>query len=259
MHFNNKKEENINSLSPSVFEALNFNLNRLIAVDTITVDRNSRLTFSKDVRRILRIEPGDKISVYRDKYNANEALFRIQRGRNLVNNWKLKREVVGIDYDEKKYPVSTVSTSTLNGLGTYSCGNAAPYRVRIDNKIRNIMLVDDEQDTLYSLQLILSDEGYNVIPFSKPREAVKNLIDLNDSSTKYDLAIIDIRMPELNGIQLYQILKIIDKKIKVMFISALEATDEILSMFPEINSSNIVSKPVSRSYFVDKVKEIIVN
>ena len=46
-------------------------------------------------------------------------------------------------------------------------------------------------------------------------------------------------MPELNGIRLYQILKIINKNIKVLFISALEAADEILSMFPEIDSSDI--------------------
>ena len=65
------------------------------------------------------------------------------------------------------------------------------------------------------------------------------MIDPNNSSSYCDLAIIDIRMPELNGIQLYQILKIINKNIKVLFISALEAADEILSMFPEIDSSGI--------------------
>jgi DNA-binding NarL/FixJ family response regulator len=65
------------------------------------------------------------------------------------------------------------------------------------------------------------------------------LIDLNNSS-HYDLAIIDIRMPELNGIQLYQMLKIINKNIKVLFISALDAADEILSMFPEIGSGSII-------------------
>ena len=65
------------------------------------------------------------------------------------------------------------------------------------------------------------------------------MIDSNNSSSYCDLAIIDIRMPELNGIQLYQILKIINKNIKVMFISALEAAGEILSMSPEIDSSDI--------------------
>ncbi|HJR49006.1 MAG TPA: response regulator [Nitrososphaeraceae archaeon] len=101
------------------------------------------------------------------------------------------------------------------------------------------MLVDDEQDVLYNFKITLSEEG-NVISFSKSKEAVhQHLIDSNNSSSYCDLAIIDIRMPELNGIQLYQILKIINKNIKVLFISALEAAGEILSMFPEIDSSDI--------------------
>ena len=101
------------------------------------------------------------------------------------------------------------------------------------------MLVDDEQDVLYNFKITLSEEG-NVISFSKSKEAVhQHLIDSNNSSSYCDLAIIDIRMPELNGIQLYQILKIINKNIKVLFISALEAAGEILSMFPEIHSSDI--------------------
>ena len=108
-----------------------------------------------------------------------------------------------------------------------------------NNEIKNIMLVNDEQDVLYNFKITLSEEG-NVISFSKSKEAVhQHLIDSNNSSSYCDLAIIDIRMPELNGIQLYQILKIINKNIKVLFISALEAAGEILSMFPEIDSSDI--------------------
>jgi two-component system, OmpR family, response regulator ChvI len=108
-----------------------------------------------------------------------------------------------------------------------------------NNEIKNIMLVDDEQDVLYNFKITLSEEG-NVISFSKSKEAVhQHLIDSNNSSSYCDLAIIDIRMPELNGIQLCQILKMINKNIKVLFISALEAAGEILSMFPEIDSSDI--------------------
>jgi CheY-like chemotaxis protein len=68
------------------------------------------------------------------------------------------------------------------------------------------MLVNDEQDVLYNFKITLWEEG-NVISFSKSKEAVhQHLIDPNNSSSYCDLAIIDIRMPELNGIQLYQIL-----------------------------------------------------
>jgi hypothetical protein len=56
------------------------NLGGMLAIDTITVDRYSRLTLTKEVKNNLHIEAGDKIAVYRDKYDPDELLFRIQRG-----------------------------------------------------------------------------------------------------------------------------------------------------------------------------------
>jgi DNA-binding NarL/FixJ family response regulator len=46
----------------------------------------------------------------------------------------------------------------------------------------------------------------------------------------------DIRIPGINGVQLYQILKIMDSSIKVLFVSALYAADELMSIFPSIKS-----------------------
>jgi two-component system, OmpR family, response regulator ChvI len=66
-------------------------------------------------------------------------------------------------------------------------------------------------------------------------------------------------MPQINGIQLYQILKIINKNIKVLFISALDAVEEVMSMFPEVKPSSIIRKPVSSKYLIEKVQESINN
>jgi CheY-like chemotaxis protein len=257
MHFNIKKEENANSGGSYAFDEKNFNLNRLLSVDTLTIDHYSRLTFTKEVKSILHVEAGDKIVVYRDKYNNDELLFRVQRGGNSVANWKLKKKNVGIDYDEEKSPSSTITSGTNRGPD-FGNDDEPPYRFHNKNEKRNIMLVDDEQDVLFNFRETLSSEGYHVSAFSRSKEALKNLIDLTNPSHYYDLAILDIRMPGINGVQLYQMLKIINKNIKVMFISALDAVDEILSMFPEIDPGNIIRKPVSQSYFVNKVKEIIV-
>jgi CheY-like chemotaxis protein len=260
LHFNKKREENTNTIGPGVVDEENFNMYRLIAIDTITIDQYSRLTLTNEVKNVLNIEARDKIAVYQDIYNPDELLFRIQRGGSLVDNWKLKRKNMGINYSKKKSSASSSVASISDRKGTDSSIDGTDvtdtYRPYSKNEIKNIILVDDEQDVLYSFQITLSEEGYNVTPFSKSKEAVKHLIDLNDSS-HYDLAIIDIRMPELNGIQLYQMLKIINKNIKVLFISALDAADEILSMFPEISSGNIIRKPVSQDYIVGKIKDII--
>jgi DNA-binding NarL/FixJ family response regulator len=46
----------------------------------------------------------------------------------------------------------------------------------------------------------------------------------------------DIRIPGIYGVQLYQILKIMDSSIKVLFVLALDAADELMSIFPGIKS-----------------------
>lgn len=118
------------------------------------------------------------------------------------------------------------------------------------------MLVDDEKDVLHTFEMALSDGGYNVKGFTESKEALKHIIELKKPFSYYNLAIIDIRMPYINGVQLYRIFKIINKDIKVLFVSALDAAEEMTSIFPEIKSSNIIRKPFSQNY-IQKVQEII--
>ena len=62
-------------------------------------------------------------------------------------------------------------------------------------------------------------------------------------------------MPNLNGLQLYHRLKAINKDVKILFLSALEASEEI-AIFPESKYGNVIRKPVSNEYFVEKVKAL---
>jgi CheY-like chemotaxis protein len=174
---------------------------------------------------------------------------------NVVDSWTLKRkDADGID----------------NNPSQASKVDAKKKITRYDDNTTNIILVDDEQDILYNFRTILSNHGYNVKAFTESKEALKYIIELDSSSNittrttttlshslHYQLAIIDIRMPHINGIQLYQILKIINKNIKVLFVSALDAAEEVMSMFPEIKSSSIIRKPVSLECFIEKVQETI--
>ncbi len=78
---------------------------------------------------------------------------------------------------------------------------------------------------------------------------------------KFKLAVLDIRMPDINGIQIYQILKILNPSIKAIFMSALDAVNELASMYSEIKSSDIIRKPVNKDKFIrtvnDKVKTLV--
>jgi two-component system, OmpR family, response regulator ChvI len=120
---------------------------------------------------------------------------------------------------------------------------------------RNIMIVDDEQDILLTYSSMLHGEGYNIETFSNPHEALLHFIHADKSY--YDLIISDIRMPNLNGLQLYHRLKAIDKDIKILFLSALEASEEITSMFPELKQGDIIRKPISKEHFIEKLSTLL--
>ena len=121
----------------------------------------------------------------------------------------------------------------------------------------NIMVVDDEPDTLFTYESFLSDEGYNVESFTDPLEALKHFVQLPDPSSQYKLAILDIRMPRLNGLKLFYQMKKLSPKIKIMFCSALEIAEELTSVLPDIEHNHIIKKPVEREYFINKINSTL--
>jgi CheY-like chemotaxis protein/class 3 adenylate cyclase len=121
----------------------------------------------------------------------------------------------------------------------------------------NIMVVDDEPDTLFTYESFLSDEGYNVESFTDSLEALKHFVQLPDPSSHYKLAILDIRMPRLNGLQLFYQMKKLSPKIKIIFCSALEIAEELTSVLPEIEHNHIIKKPVERDYFITKINSAL--
>jgi two-component system response regulator ChvI len=123
----------------------------------------------------------------------------------------------------------------------------------------NIMVVDDEPDTLFTYEWFLSDEGYNVEGFTDPQEALKHFVQLSDPSSYYQLVLLDIRMPRLNGIQLFNTIKTLSPDTKVMFCSALDIAKELVSILHDVNYDYIIRKPVEREYFISKINSALNN
>ena len=129
------------------------------------------------------------------------------------------------------------------------------------------MIVDDDSDSVevfHSLLLNLNNKNeqrYEIDAFTSSTDAIKKFLDASfnndDSSAGYDLVIIDVKMPNINGVQLYQILKIIDLKIKFLFVSALDISGELAGILPGIQIEDIFKKPFDADQFVLKVKEKI--
>ncbi|MGC2571906.1 MAG: response regulator [Candidatus Nitrosopolaris sp.] len=102
----------------------------------------------------------------------------------------------------------------------------------------------------------LASEGYNVEAFVDPTEAFTQFVIVNPFH--YNLAILDIRMPGLNGLQLYYRLKAINRNIKILFVSALDAVPELISIMPDVKTTNdIIKKPVALDDFIKTVKTVL--
>ena len=123
----------------------------------------------------------------------------------------------------------------------------------------NIMVVDDEPDTVFTYKSLLSAEGYNVEAFTDPQEALKHFVQLPDPSSYYQLVLLDIRMPRLNGLQLFYRIRAISPNTKIMFISALDIADELTSILPDITYNHIMKKPLKREYFVKRINSALDN
>ncbi len=129
-------------------------------------------------------------------------------------------------------------------------------------KPANIMIIDDDKDIAFTFNTALSpySKEYNVETFTDAKEALKRFLEVkNDQNKKsdYDIVITDIRMPDLNGIQLYQILKALDSKQKVLFISALDSAQEIISVLPSVKLNEIIKKPVEVNELVQIIRHIL--
>jgi DNA-binding response OmpR family regulator len=104
-----------------------------------------------------------------------------------------------------------------------------------------ILVVDDEVDIGLVMKLGLEKEGFEVDVFNDPEAAKAHF-----KAGHYDLLLVDIRMPKINGFELYRELLKIDDKTKICFITAFEIYfDEFRRVFPKLKVDCFVRKPVS--------------
>ena len=123
------------------------------------------------------------------------------------------------------------------------------------NKSKRIIIVDDDQEIVYTYKLFLENYDYHLISFLDPIAAldyIKNLSNFNDL-----LIILDIRMENLNGFQLHQQIKAIDPTIKIIFITVLDIAEELLTIVPGLSKEQILRKPVNKKEFTSTVKNML--
>jgi DNA-binding response OmpR family regulator len=115
---------------------------------------------------------------------------------------------------------------------------------------RRILVVDDEPDITFTLQVGLEDGGFDVDAFIDPELVLSSF-----KPGLYDLVLIDIMMPKMDGFVLYERLKTVDPGVKVCFLTASEMyREEIREMeHSTFNTDLFLQKPIPTD---DLIREI---
>ena len=125
-----------------------------------------------------------------------------------------------------------------------------------DGTKKRILIVDDEEDITLSFSLALEDSGlFEVDTYNDPLVALSNY-----RPNYYDLLLLDIKMPHMNGFELYVKIKRIDNKVKVCFISAYDIDYTALrEQFPSLEidclvPENIMRKPIEVNRLIQRIE-----
>jgi DNA-binding response OmpR family regulator len=121
----------------------------------------------------------------------------------------------------------------------------------IQNTKKRILVVDDEHDITLTLQLGLEAGGFDVDTFNDSEVALSSF-----KPSLYDLVLIDIMMPKIDGFALYQELKKVDPNVKVCFLTASEMYHQKIREVEHcaLNKDVFLQKPISTD---DLIMEII--
>jgi CheY-like chemotaxis protein len=124
-----------------------------------------------------------------------------------------------------------------------------------ENK-RKILVVDDEPDNTSIFTMSLEDVGFEVDAFTDPLLALSKF---KSDHKKYDLLILDIKMPDMNGFELYEEIRKIDNKVKTCFLTAYGEgyTEEFGRRFSSSINVSFIRKPIRVGDLVKKVNEMI--
>lgn len=181
--------------------------------------------------------------------------------------WSLKLEKDGYKMTEKgyystgikyTYPIYDLVVTTKNFSDPFRRMSRMPLDRSLDLNKRgkvNIMIVDDEADVLRTLESFLIDTKYKIHTFRDGEEALHSIA--TQKPDYYDIIITDIRMAPINGIEFYARVARIAPKTKILFVSALDAAQELVSIFPEVKRCHVLRKPVSREDFVRSIEEFV--
>jgi DNA-binding response OmpR family regulator len=126
------------------------------------------------------------------------------------------------------------------------------------NDKQKILIVDDEADITTALKMYLELQGFHVDTFTDPFNALAQF-----KAGFYQLLILDIKMPEMNGFELYTEIKKKDDTIKVFFLTALSEMHDYdafkKEVFPKEGERYFIAKPIENEEILKRINTVIAN
>jgi CheY-like chemotaxis protein len=178
---------------------------------------------------------------------------------------KFKRKFGSFDPKQYDEIITKLSLQTKEGY-KHNNNNTLQYhngqriqREGLSNQTtgkRKVLVVDDEPDICMVYQMVLEDAGYECNSYTDPIKALHEF-----KPYFYDLILLDIKMPVLNGFELCKKIREVDETVHIVFITASEAYYEKFRSqhFPELGKINYIQKPVANEELVLIVDMIISN
>jgi DNA-binding response OmpR family regulator len=126
-----------------------------------------------------------------------------------------------------------------------------PANDKTASTLRRIMVVDDEKDIVEVVKMALEKSGFVVDAFTSPRSALASF-----TQDYYSMVLLDIRMPVMNGFELYRQIRKLDERVRICFLTAHE---NIEIEFSHVSLREVlecvIKKPASVSELIRIVNE----
>ena len=126
------------------------------------------------------------------------------------------------------------------------------------NDKQKILIVDDEADITTALKMYLELQGFHVDAFTDPVNALAQF-----KAGFYHLLILDIKMPEMNGFELYKEIKKKDDTVKVFFLTTLSKMHDYdafkKEVFPKEGERYFIAKPIENEEILKRINTVIAN
>ena len=180
-----------------------------------------------------------------------------------IDNKRTPQEELGIGKQLMELRYEGIPTSTNESQSNTKCEHSelhTQHQQQVTEKrlTHNILIVDDEPDITLALKVYLEQQGFQVDAFTDPVDALAQF-----KAGFYYLLILDIKMPYMNGFELYKEIKKKDQTVRVFFLTALNEMHDYDAfkneVFPKEGERYFIAKPIENEEILKRITTVIAN